>query len=469
MPKIPTFTAGRTEMTTQTASVGSNIQISPNSSMAAALLPAADAITNYAVKKRNATEALEAQKIVLELKSESDKLKYSQKDNINEGEAIENFSKEFNPLLKKKIDNVKNRRIKKLVSDNMILENAENIYTLKKQSFEAFEKESVRIYNNTQASNIGKYKTSEDPKLKDKYKSELYRAAEVYNDAHGLGEYDLKKRKETIDNALFITDAEGLIGTDDGVETIKKLDTGDKKLNNETFSKSLYNVYADKIESLTAKGDPNADFEQAQELLIEMEKFERSNGTKIIDGNREKKFADLKQKVLTESIAHDDLVELITQGKEVTEYKDAQKSALSSAFYNPMIMEKSGATAKALANEAKSEYDTRYEQWLRTNSGVSKFEKQQFAQELNFMLVDKYTEVDLTQLTTFNLDKNKFNIQRELNQVELAASYYFDNPDNPNMLKSLAKLNGYVDKKGNANVNAFLNFYLPLIKSRNKG
>ena len=200
-----------------------------------------------------------------------------------------------------------------------------------------------------------------------------------------------------------------------------------------------------------------------------MEKFERSNGTKIIDGNREKKFADLKQKVLTESIAHDDLVELITQGKEVTEYKDAQKSALSSAFYNPMIMEKSGATAKALANEAKSEYDTRYEQWLRTNSGVSKFEKQQFAQELNFMLVDKYTEVDLTQLTTFNLDKNKFNIQRELNQVELAASYYFDNPDNPNMLKSLAKLNGYVDKKGNANVNAFLNFYLPLIKSRNKG
>ena len=121
-----------------------------------------------------------------------------------------------------------------------------------------------------------------------------------------------------------------------------------------------------------------------------MEKFERSNGTKIIDGNREKKFADLKQKVLTESIAHDDLV-------------------------------------------------------------------------------DKYTEVDLTQLTTFNLDKNKFNIQRELNQVELAASYYFDNPDNPNMLKSLAKLNGYVDKKGNANVNAFLNFYLPLIKSRNKG
>ena len=52
MPKIPTFTAGRTEMTTQSSGVTSNVQISPNSTIAAALLPSADAVTNYAVKKR---------------------------------------------------------------------------------------------------------------------------------------------------------------------------------------------------------------------------------------------------------------------------------------------------------------------------------------------------------------------------------------------------------------------------------
>ena len=37
------------------------------------------------------------------------------------------------------------------------------------------------------------------------------------------------------------------------------------------------------------------------------------------------------------------------------------------------------------------------------------------------------------------------------------------------LLKSLAKLNGYVTKDNKPDVNAFLNFYLPLIKSRNQG
>jgi hypothetical protein len=284
MPKIPTFTAGRTEMTTQSSGVTSNVQISPNSTIAAALLPAANAVTNYAVKKRDATEKLEAQKIVLELKAESDKIKHSQKDNINESEAIDIFKREFDPLVQKTVGNLKNKRVKKLVTDQMLLENAENVYTLKKQSFEAFEKESVKVYNDTQSANIGKYKTSDDPKLKEKYKSELYRAAEIYNDAHNLGENDLKKRREVIDNALFITDAEGFIGTDEGVNLIKTIDPGDSKLNNETFSKAMFNVYKDKIESLTVKGDPDADFEQAQELLVELEKFERSNGHKVVVG-----------------------------------------------------------------------------------------------------------------------------------------------------------------------------------------
>ena len=50
-------------MTTQATGAGSNIQISPQSSTAAALLPAAKAFTDYAVKKRNATEKIEAQKL----------------------------------------------------------------------------------------------------------------------------------------------------------------------------------------------------------------------------------------------------------------------------------------------------------------------------------------------------------------------------------------------------------------------
>ena len=97
MPKIPTFTAGRTEMTTQASGVTTNIQINPNATIASAISSSTDALTNYAVKKRDATEKLEAQKIVLELKAESDKIKHSQKDNINEEEAINIFKQKFDP------------------------------------------------------------------------------------------------------------------------------------------------------------------------------------------------------------------------------------------------------------------------------------------------------------------------------------------------------------------------------------
>ena len=126
MPKIPTFTAGRTEMTTQASGVTTNIQINPNATIASAISSSTDALTNYAVKKRDATEKLEAQKIVLELKAESDKIKHSQKDNINEEEAINIFKQKFDPLVTKTVGNLKNKRVQKLVTDQMLLENAEN-------------------------------------------------------------------------------------------------------------------------------------------------------------------------------------------------------------------------------------------------------------------------------------------------------------------------------------------------------
>ena len=299
---------------------------------------------------------------------------------------------------------------------------------------------------------------------KDKYRNQLYIKAELFNEEHMLGSNDLKKRIENIKNILFFTDTQNLIGTDGGVEAINALDPGEKSLSNEAFGKTMYDVYSSKIESLTIKGDSNADFEQAEKLLIEMEKSKRSNGYKIIDDGREKIFGTLKQKVLTEKIGHDDLMFQIEQGKTVADYSNAQKTSLGGAFYNPMIMEKSGATAKALSNEAKAEYDIRYDEYLNTNSNAIPFEKQQFALELNLMLVDKYSEVTIEQLSTFNLDRNRFNVRREKLEIQTNLELYKANPKLPNKLKSLAKLNGYVDKDGKADVYAFLNVYEDVLK-----
>ena len=63
MPKIPTFTAGRTEMTTQASGVTTNIQINPNATIASAISSSTDALTNYAVKKEMLQKNLKHKKL----------------------------------------------------------------------------------------------------------------------------------------------------------------------------------------------------------------------------------------------------------------------------------------------------------------------------------------------------------------------------------------------------------------------
>jgi Na+-translocating ferredoxin:NAD+ oxidoreductase RnfG subunit len=102
MPRIPTFTS-TAKPTTDVGGIKSGIQISPSSTIAAKLLPSANELTNYAIKKRDNEEKLIAKKTVLELKAESDKIIQSQKDNISEDEAINNWKTNFYTFNKSKI------------------------------------------------------------------------------------------------------------------------------------------------------------------------------------------------------------------------------------------------------------------------------------------------------------------------------------------------------------------------------
>ena len=78
MPKIPTYNVqGRP--TAEGTGIKTGIQISPKSSVAAALIPAANQLADYAIKKRDNVEKLEAKKSLLELKAEQDKIIFSLK------------------------------------------------------------------------------------------------------------------------------------------------------------------------------------------------------------------------------------------------------------------------------------------------------------------------------------------------------------------------------------------------------
>lgn len=471
MPKIPTFES-TARPTTDVGAVTTGIQVSPTSTIAAKLLPASDQLANYAIKKRDNEEKLIAKKAILELKSESDKIIESQKDNISEDESINNWKQTFTPLIKQKTSSITNRRVKKLVEDGINLENSESIYHLKQNSFKAYEKESAKIYNDDINADVAKFKSETNPNLKDKYRDQLYLKAELYNEEHMLGSNDLKKRIEAIDSVLLLTDADSLIGKPDAVEKIKQIDkdiNGTKFVSDEIFNNSIYNSYKQKIESIAVKGDPNADYEEAERLLNELENFERYNGSKTVSGKREAEFATLKQKILTESISHDSFVRKIEQGNKFFEYQTEQKKLLESNFFNSFIPALNKAINKERAVEASLEYDERIDLYIQLNQDATYAEQQQYARQLRIDLYDKYEKVTTEQITSFNLEENKFNVIRETDKIIEAKNNYITDPKAKNILITMSRLNGYVDEEGNPEVIRFYNDYIKILKSRQEG
>jgi len=473
MPKIPTFTAEKS-ITSEPSSVVSNIKLSPRSTVASALIPATKQVQAYAIKKRDNEEKLQAKKTLLELKAESDKIIESQKDNPNEEESIGVWENSFKQLSNNKLANIKNKRIKKLVEDSLELEGLESVYHLKTNSFKAYEKQSIQVYNDKINMDVAKYKGTDNPILKVKYKEEIYRDAEDFNKEHELGSADLKKRLQTIDATLLFVDSDYTIGLgfNNAAEQIAKLDSdinGASFINDDLFNNNIFNSYSQKINDLTIKGDPNADYDEAERLLSQLESFERYTGSKVVSGEREVKFANLRQKILTEKVGHDDLLRKIQMGNNFEEYSKDQRSLLSSEFYNALDARFNKSANKEKSEASTFEYDQRIDLFLSSNPDATEFEMQQYARDLRLNLIDKYQATSIETITAFNLEENKFNVIREAKDVNRSYQEYLANPEEKNILKTLAKLNGYVDESGKPDVEMFMNDYVKILKQRQEG
>jgi len=470
MPTIPTFTAKGTP-TTEVGSVRSNIKVNPKESIAAALAPIGKAAEDYYVKQRDNSDNLEYNKKLLEIQAETDIAVASQKDNPDVEDALANVKLQRDSIVAKALSSTKNRRVRQKIKTGAALEGYKANYEVKIQSSKAFQKDSIEVYNTTQTQIMGKIKTTKNPILSVQYRKELYFNAEKFNKTHTLGEADLKERIKTIDRVLLLTDAESLIGTENAISKIAKLDNsmnGSKLLPDKVFNKQLYNSYVQKIESIAIKGDPNADYEEAERLLNELQNLKRGNGSKIVSEEREKAFAILKQKTLTESINHDAFVTKIKQGTEFFNYQTEQKKLLEGTFFNPMIPSINKAQDKEKAVEAGIEFETRINQYTSANPDATLFEQQQFARQLRLNLFDKYEDIAIEKLTAFNLTENKFNVVREEAEVLELFEQYKANPEEKNTLKTIAKLNGFVEKDGTILMNAFMNEYLPILRSRKR-
>src|SRR6056300_748417 len=115
MPKIPTFQA-RGTITTEAPSVTTNIQVSPTATPAAALLKPVTQIAEYYERERMIAEKAEATKEYIQLSNELDEIETESGKIINPLEAQNTFQTQSKFLVKQKIDQIKNKRIKKMIS-----------------------------------------------------------------------------------------------------------------------------------------------------------------------------------------------------------------------------------------------------------------------------------------------------------------------------------------------------------------
>jgi hypothetical protein len=128
----------------------------------------------------------------------------------------------------------------------------------------------------------------------------------------------------------------------------------------------------------------------------------------------------------------------------------------------------SGERNITLYKAATDEYDQRFNQFISANPNAPTLEKKLYAQELKNLLNDKYNGADISKIRAFDLQNNKFNIVRNKQEIADAIAAYNVNPDEKNILKTLAKLNGFKDKNGNPDINGFLKEYQKVIQARQK-
>lgn len=471
MPKIPTFTA-QTRMTADVADLKTQYQAPLTGGPISQLVPVMQKLNDYYVAQQDLTEKIEAKKETFVIKGEADKFLKQEENNFNEQNAIQNFTNKWNNLTKQKLDSVSNIGVRERIKQNLDLEYGDYVYNIKKQSFKALETESTNTYNSEQNTLAAKYQTYKDnPIIKAQVKTQMLDNATDFVKSMQLSPIDEINKRNAVERDLFLLDLDSVIGTANAKENFTKMDEtfgASRFVKDDELSKALFVTYKEKISKIAVKGDPNSDYDKAIQIANEFETLQRASGKKVLSGKLQSDWSDFKQNLLSESIAHDEIKNKVIQGTEVNEYSVAQKDILQKTFYNSNFPDLSGQRSVTLAKESGFEYDQRFNQFLTANPNASKLEKKLYAKELATLLIDKYRDADIANITTFDLQKNKFNIVREKQQIaDLIATYNAD-PTQPNQLKTLAKLNGFKDKNGNPDINGFLKEYQKVIQARQK-
>jgi len=471
MPRIPTYTA-QTRMTADVADVKIQYQAPLTGGPLSALVPAMQKLNDYYVAQQDLTEKIEAKKETFIIKGEADKFLKQEESNFNEQNAIQNFTNKWNQLTKQKLDGISNVGVRNRIKQNLDLEYGDYVYNIKKQSFKALESESTNTYNSEQNTLAAKYQTYKDnPIIKAQVKSQMLNNASDFTKSMQLSPIDEINKRNAVERDLFLLDLDSVIGTANAKDNFAKMDEAfgaSRFVKDDELTKVLFTTYKEKISKIAVKGDPNSDYDRAIQIANEFETLQRASGKKVLTGKLQSDWSDFRQNLLSESVTHEELKTKVVQGTEVNKYSNDQKDILKSVFYNSIIPDMSGERNITLYKAATEEYDQRFNQFISANPNAPTLEKKLYAQELKNLLIDKYKETDYKNIKAFDLQNNKFNVVRSKQEIADLIASYNANPNEPNQLKTLAKLNGFKDKNGNPDINGFLKEYQKVIQARQK-
>ena len=149
MPKIPTFTA-RGRPTTEVGSVRSNIQIPLTQTIGTALAPVTKAVTDYAIKQKEISQKLEANKIFFEIQDEVNLIQDELKNDFDEDNSVNNFNQKFKAISDTKLNSISNKGVKSLLQNKLDLEYPEFVSKVKTNSRNALEKQIKFDHDTTQ-------------------------------------------------------------------------------------------------------------------------------------------------------------------------------------------------------------------------------------------------------------------------------------------------------------------------------
>ena len=209
MPKIPTF-AARGRPTAEVGSIKSNIKLDPKSSMAASLLPAAQAIEEYYIKQRNLEEKTEANKKFFEIQNKVEETQEKVSKDFNQSNAINTFNTDYNTVKNQVLSTSSNKRVKQLLETKLDIEYPEYLLTVKKNSRNALQAEFISTHNSSQNILMSKYIFA-DAKEKITIKEKLINNEIDFSNTWITGKTALDKSVNVIESDLLISDVENNI------------------------------------------------------------------------------------------------------------------------------------------------------------------------------------------------------------------------------------------------------------------